>query len=41
MRSLIKELKPFNFIMLTVAGIINAVGVNMFLMPVSLYDSGF
>ncbi len=41
MRSLFKELKPFNFIMLTVAGIINAVGVNMFLMPVSLYDSGF
>lgn len=30
-----------NFIMLTLAGIINAVGVNMFLAPVNLFDSGF
>lgn len=30
-----------NFIMLTFAGIINAIGVNMFLAPVNLYDSGF
>ena len=29
-----------NFIMLTVAGIINAIGVTMFLAPVKLYDSG-
>ena len=29
-----------NFIFLTVAGIINAVGVTMFLTPVSLYDGG-
>lgn len=30
-----------SFFMLTLAGIINAVGVNMFLAPVNLYDSGF
>lgn len=29
-----------NFIMLTVAGIINAIGVTIFLAPVKLYDSG-
>lgn len=29
-----------NFFMLTVAGIINAIGVTMFLSPVNLYDSG-
>lgn len=29
-----------NFIMLTIAGIINAVGITMFLAPVKLYDSG-
>ncbi len=29
-----------NFFMLTVAGIVNAVGVTMFLSPVDLYDSG-
>ena len=33
-------LKPFNFFMLTVAGIINAVGVTLFLAPVELFDSG-
>ena len=36
----IKELRPLNFIMLTVAGIINAFGVTLFLFPVKLYDSG-
>lgn len=35
-----KNLKPQNFLLLTLAGIINAVGVNMFLAPVQLYDSG-
>ncbi|MGN0574510.1 MAG: YitT family protein [Ruminococcus sp.] len=30
----------FNFIMLTIAGIINAFGVTFFLYPVNLYDSG-
>jgi uncharacterized membrane-anchored protein YitT (DUF2179 family) len=29
-----------NFLMLTAAGIVNAVGVTMFLAPVALYDSG-
>jgi len=35
-----KNFKFFNLIMLTVAGIINAFGITMFLMPVKLYDSG-
>lgn len=35
-----KKFKFFNFLMLTVAGIINAIGVTMFLSPVKLYDSG-
>lgn len=30
-----------NFILLLLAGIINAIGVNLFLAPVNLYDSGF
>ena len=41
--NLFKELnkaKFSNFILLTIAGIINAVGVTMFLAPVNLYDSG-
>ena len=35
-----KKFKFLNFVMLTVAGIVNAVGVTMFLSPVKLYDSG-
>ena len=35
-----KKFKIRNFLMLTVAGIVNAVGVTMFLSPVKLYDSG-
>ena len=35
-----KSLNPVNFIFLTVAGIVNAFGVIMFLTPVKLYDSG-
>ena len=35
-----KELKPTNFLFLTIAGIINAFGVTIFLFPVKLYDSG-
>ena len=31
----------FQFFMLTVAGIINSIGVVMFLSPMKLYDSGF
>ena len=34
------NLKFWNLFMLTVAGIINAIGITMFLSPVSLYDSG-
>lgn len=35
-----KELKPINFLYLTIAGIINAFGVTLFLFPVKIYDSG-
>lgn len=35
-----EELKWFHFIMLTIAGSINAFGVTIFLYPVKLYDSG-
>lgn len=35
-----KKLKLKNFLMLTVAGIINAIGVTIFISPVNLYDSG-
>jgi uncharacterized membrane-anchored protein YitT (DUF2179 family) len=33
-------LQPKNFLMLTIAGMINAFGVTCFLYPVNLYDSG-
>ena len=36
----LKKLNLRNFILLTIAGIINAFGVTMFLAPVKLYDSG-
>lgn len=36
----LKELKWFHFILLTIAGSINAFGVTIFLYPVKLYDSG-
>lgn len=36
----IGNLRITNFLMLTLAGIINAFGVTVFLMPVNLYDSG-
>lgn len=36
----LKELKIKNILMLTVAGIVNAVGVTLFISPVNLYDSG-
>jgi uncharacterized membrane-anchored protein YitT (DUF2179 family) len=35
------KLKPINFIGLTVAGIINAIGVCLFLTPLYIYDGGF
>ena len=34
------EFSAFNFIMLFIAGVINAVGVTLLLAPVNLYDSG-
>lgn len=34
------KLRITNFLMLTLAGIINAFGITIFLMPVNLYDSG-
>lgn len=36
----LKRIKISNMIMLTVAGIINAIGITIFLSPVKLYDSG-
>lgn len=36
----VRELRPYFFVMLFVAGTINAIGVTMFLAPVRLYDSG-
>lgn len=37
---MMRKLKFTNFIMLTIAGIVNAFGITVFLMPVKLYDSG-
>lgn len=39
-KEIIKKINPINFIFLTIAGIINAFGVIVFLSPVKLYDSG-
>lgn len=39
-KTLLSKLSAVNFIALTVAGIINAFGVTVFLSPVKLYDSG-
>lgn len=36
----LKALKLKNFLLITVAGVINAFGITMFLSPVNLYDSG-
>ena len=36
----LKNLKFISFLMLTIAGIINAFGVTVFIAPVMLYDSG-
>lgn len=40
MKNEMKKLSYVNFIMLTLAGLINAFGITVFLMPVNLYDSG-
>ena len=39
-KSELKELKGLNFLILFIAGTINAFGVTIFLFPVKLYDSG-
>ena len=38
--SALREIPPFKFIMMTIAGVINAFGITIFLAPVKLYDSG-
>ena len=35
-----KKINPVNLLMLTIAGVINAFGITIFLTPVRLYDSG-
>ena len=40
MKKLLRQVKPLNLLALLGAGIVNAVGVTMFLAPVNLYDSG-
>lgn len=35
-----KKLRISNFLMLTLAGVVNATGITLFLQPVGLYDSG-
>ncbi len=39
-QEILRKLKPLQFLFLTIAGIINAFGVVVFLAPVKLYDSG-
>lgn len=39
-RNTLREFRAMNFVILFIAGIINAIGVTMFLAPVHLYDSG-
>lgn len=40
LKGLLRELSPGNFAFLLLAGIINAIGVTIFIAPVQLYDSG-
>ena len=39
-KNILAKLSPFHFLMLLIAGIINAIGVTLFIAPVQLYDSG-
>ena len=39
-KKLFQTMRPRNFILLTLAGIVNAIGVTLFIAPVQLYDSG-
>lgn len=36
-----EKIKPLNFLLLTISGIVNAIGIVLFLSPVNLFDSGF
>lgn len=36
----IRQFSPVNFLLLLVAGVVNAIGVTIFISPVQLYDSG-
>lgn len=36
----LKKIKPINLLFLLIAGVINAIGVTIFISPVNLYDSG-
>ena len=40
LKAQLKTLKPRKFLLLTLAGMVNAVGVTLFIAPVELYDSG-
>ena len=40
MKKELNKLKVKNFIMLLLAGFVNAFGITVFLMPANLYDSG-
>ena len=40
LRTQLRGLRPLSFLLLFAAGVVNAVGVTMFLAPVHLYDSG-
>ena len=40
LKTLFRSLRPLTFLLLFAAGVINAVGVTIFLAPVHLYDSG-
>jgi len=40
LKKILSKLKPINILMLTLAGMINAFGITIFLTPVKLYDSG-
>lgn len=40
MKSFFARFSPFHFLMLFFAGVINAIGVTLFIAPVQLYDSG-
>lgn len=40
LKKTLSELRIKNFILLTIAGVINAIGVTVFIAPVDLYDSG-